>query len=364
QVAFQTGNIVPGIDFTNDPLLQGRNFSYLDTQLKRLGSPNFTYLPVNAPKCPFANFQRDGQMTMNVPTGRANYEPNSWGAAGGPREDPAVGYTSYPVEESGGKRRVRAASFADHYSQARMFFNSQTGTEQQHIINALVFELSKVERVDIRERTVAGLRNIDEQLAALVADGLGMLEMPEAASVASSIIDVPASAALSIAANGPATFAGRKIGVLVTDGSESAVLAAIQAAAAAEGALVEIVAPKIGGVVLDDGTRRVAKQKIDGGPSVLYDAVCVIPSVEGAAMLAIDTAAKDFVSDAFAHCKVIGHTSSALALLEAAGVAMSIDEGFVEVATAADADAFVTRCRQLRFWAREPRTNLAGSPMT
>jgi len=353
QVAFCTQNVVPGIDFTNDPLLQGRNFSYLDTQLKRLGSPNFTYLPVNAPKCPFANFQR----------GRANYEPNSWGAAGGPREDPSVGYTSFPVEESGGKRRVRAASFADHYSQARMFFNSQSGTEQQHIINAIVFELSKVERVDIRERTVASLRNIDEQLAVLVADGLGMLDVPAAAPVAAPIVHVSPSAALSIVANGPATFAGRKIGVLVTDGTATAVLAAIQAAAATEGALVELVAPKIGGVVLDDGTRRAAKQKIDGGPSVLYDAVCVIPSVDGAALLAIDAAAKDFVSDAVAHCKFIGHSASAMALFEAAGVAASIDEGFVEIADPTDAEAFVTGCRQLRFWAREPRTNLAANPM-
>jgi catalase len=129
QVAFCTQNIVPGIDFTNDPLLQGRNFSYLDTQLKRLGSPNFTYLPVNAPKCPIAHFQQDGHMAVANPVTRANYEPNSWDVAeGGPREDPATGFRSYPAQEGGEKRRLRPDSFADHYSQARQFYLSQTQT--------------------------------------------------------------------------------------------------------------------------------------------------------------------------------------------------------------------------------------------
>ncbi len=145
QVAFCTQNIVPGVDFTNDPLLQGRNFSYLDTQLKRLGGPNFTHIPINAPKCPFHHFQQDGHMAMHNPTTRANYEPNSWGAQGGPRETPQ-GYHSYPAQESGPKGRVRSESFADHYSQARQFYVSQTPVEQDHMTSALVFELSKVER--------------------------------------------------------------------------------------------------------------------------------------------------------------------------------------------------------------------------
>ena len=153
QVAFCTQNIVPGIDFTNDPLLQGRNFSYLDTQLKRLGSPNFTHLPVNAPRCPFAHFQQDGHMAMHNPAGRANYEPNSWGPSlGGPREDPARGFTSVAATPDGDKLRIRPESFADHYSQARQFYVSQTPIEQKHIGDALVFELSKVERPDIRSR--------------------------------------------------------------------------------------------------------------------------------------------------------------------------------------------------------------------
>src|ERR1700744_738252 len=180
QVAFCTQNIVPGVDFTNDPLLQGRNFSYLDTQIKRLGGPNFTHIPINAPKCPFAHFQQDGHMAMRNPVGRVNYEPNSWGANGGPRENPARGTQSFAEEADGPKRRIRSETFADHYSQALQFYASQTEVEQTHIANALVFELSKVEREDIRARMVGHLRNIDPDLAATVADGLGLALPPPA----------------------------------------------------------------------------------------------------------------------------------------------------------------------------------------
>ena len=176
QVAFCTSNIVPGIDFTNDPLLQGRNFSYLDTQLKRLGGPNFTHLPINAPKCPFHNFQQDGHMAMVNPKGRVNYEPNSLGVKeGGPRESPK-GFHSFPSHEEGLKVRARSESFADHYSQARQFYISQTPSEQGHIVNALVFELSKVENPKIRTRVVSHLPNIDKELAIRVANGLGIKE--------------------------------------------------------------------------------------------------------------------------------------------------------------------------------------------
>ena len=161
QVAFMTQNVPPGIDLSNDPLLQGRNFSYLDTQLKRLGGPNFAHIPINAPKCPFANFQQDGHMAMHNPKGRANYEPNSWGAAGGPRES-TRGYRSFEEHIDAPKVRQRSETFADHYSQARQFFISQTAVEQTHIVNALVFELSKCEEVVIRTRMVSHLLNIDK----------------------------------------------------------------------------------------------------------------------------------------------------------------------------------------------------------
>ena len=185
QVAFCTQNIVPGVDFTNDPLLQGRNFSYLDTQLKRLGSPNFTFLPINAPKCPFATFQQDGHMAFSNPKGRVNYEPNSWsGTASGPREDPQKGFRSFPAEVEGKKQRIRPESFADHYSQARQFYLSQAGIEQCHIAGALIFELSKVKEQSIRSRMVSHLFNIDDGLARSVARGLRLQDLPKPADAA------------------------------------------------------------------------------------------------------------------------------------------------------------------------------------
>ncbi len=355
QVAFCTQNIIPGIDFTNDPLLQGRNFSYLDTQVKRLGGPNFTHIPVNAPKCPFAHFQQDGHMAMTNPTGRVNYEPNSWdGDAGGPREDPDRGFTTFPAEEAGAKRRLRPESFADHYSQARQFYVSQTPVEQDHIRDAFVFELSKVQRPEIRERLVASLRNVDDDLARGVADGLGLERLPRATSPARKPIgDLPPSPALSILANPPDTFAGRKLGVLVSDGADANILAALRAAAADEEANVELVAPAIGGIDASDGERHPADQKIDGGPSVLYDAVVLLVSEAGAAKLAGDPAARDFVTDAFAHCKLIGYVDAARALFDATGLSAMIDDGFVLLDSADDAPGFIERCRALRHWDRE-----------
>jgi catalase len=357
QVAFCTQNIVPGIDFSDDPLLQGRNFSYLDTQLKRLGSPNFTHIPVNAPRCPMAHFQQDGHMAMKNPKGRANYEPNSWGALGGPRENPERGFTSFPTDISGPKRRLRSESFADHYSQARQFFLSQTPIERKHIGDALVFELSKCERPDIRARVVSHLLNIDVALATRVADGL-RLEMPEPAKAARPTRhELPPSAPLSILAR-PKTFTGRKLGILVTDGADAKLLTALIEAVEKIGAVYEIVAPHIGGVVLDDGVMQPAAQKIDGGPSVLYDAVAVVASETGAADLAADAAARDFVSDAFAHCKFIGFTEAAVPFLEKAGVAEALDEACIRLATPKDAAAFVAACAQLRHWPRELTVDL------
>jgi catalase len=357
QVAFCTQNIVPGIDFSDDPLLHGRNFSYLDTQLKRLGSPNFTQIPVNAPRCPVMHFQQDGHMAMRNPRGRANYEPNSWGAQGGPRENPARGFTSFPAELQGTKQRIRSETFADHYSQARQFFLSQQPIEQKHIGDALVFELSKVERVDIRARAVSHLLNIDEDLAEVVADGLG-LDLPEAAQAAKPTQDLPPSAKLSIVGNGPDSFKGRKVGIFLTDGSAAALFGGLTKALEAEGAVWEVVAPKIGGVTLDDGTRVAAKQKIDGGPSVLFDAVAVLPSAEGVELLAQDAPSKDFVSDAFAHCKFIGYCEEAKTLFAEARIPPDLDGGFLPLQSAKDAKAFVAACRDLRFWSRELEVDL------
>ena len=353
QVAFCTQNIVPGIDFSNDPLLQGRNFSYLDTQLKRLGSPNFTHIPINAPKCPFASFQQDGHMALINPKGRVNYEPNSWGGeAGGPRESPEQGFRSYPAEENGVKQRVRSETFADHYSQARQFYKSQTPVEQNHIANALVFELSKVETPAIRSRMVSHLLNIDEQLAKEVAGGLGLKEMPKAADAARPTQDLKSSRALSIQINGPKSFKGRKVGALLTDGVDIKLVQSLKSALSEEGALLEIVAPKVGGVQASDGSWIEAKQKIDGGPSVLYDAVALLISDQGAKLVAKEPAARDFVADAFAHMKFIGHTRGAVALFEKAGLGRNRDQGLIALDGESDCSAFVTACRKVRYWDR------------
>jgi catalase len=357
QVAFCTSNVPPGIDFSDDPLLHGRNFSYLDTQLKRLGGPNFTHIPVNAPRVPVMNFNQDGHMSMANPKGRVNYEPNSWGEDAGPRENPELGTKSFAATFEGPKARIRSETFADHYSQARMFYRSQLPIEQKHIGDALVFELSKVIRVDIRARAVSHLLNIDEDLAATVADGLGMA-LPPAAKAAKPTLDVPTSDKLSIIANGPDSFKGRKMGIFLTDGSEAALFNALTNALEAEEAVWEVIAPKIGGVTLDDGTAVAARHKIDGGPSVLFDAVAILPSAAGAAILANDAASKDFVSDAFGHCKFIGYSADATTLFAESRVPPELDDGFVALAKAKDAKAFVTTCGTLRYWAREMTVDL------
>jgi catalase len=357
QVAFMTQNVPPGIDFSNDPLLQGRNFSYLDTQLKRLGGPNFTHIPINAPKCPFAHFQQDGHMAMRNPVGHVNYEPNSFGE--GPRESPQRGFTSFADLEQGPKRRLRAESFADHYSQARLFYVSQTPGEQHHIAAALTFELSKVKTPVIRERLVSHLLNIDEDLAAKVGDALGLKKMPKPADAAvPTRQDLKPSPALGIVGKGPDRFEGRKLGILVTDGSEAAVLSALTKALAKAGASFEIIAPKVGGAKLSDGTLLEADQMIDGGPSVLYDAVALLPSVGVMADLMQESTARDFVADAFAHCKFIGYVDAVIPLFDKIGIAKDLDEGCVLLTSAKEATSFVAGLGKLRVWAREPKVKM------
>jgi catalase len=355
QVAFMTQNIVPGIDFTDDPLLQGRNFSYLDTQLKRLGGPNFTHLPINAPKCPFHVFQQDGHMAFHNPKGRANYEPNSWGQKiGGPRESPEHGFTTFAQEPVGPKVRLRPESFADHYSQARLFYVSQTKVEQKHIADALVFELSKCEMPAIRERIVAHLFNVDQGLAETVAGGLGLSKLPKASPAAVvPRLGLAPSDALSILKRGPSSFKGRKLGVLMTDGLDARLLSALEAAAKKEGATVERVALAVSGVKAYDGSVCPAHYKIDGAPSVLFDAVAVLASKDGATALANRPSARDFVSDAYAHYKFIGFTPDAVPLLTKIGLAPDhLDEGFVRLGGKEDVEVFTVSCRKLRFWER------------
>ncbi|MBT1159442.1 catalase [Aminobacter anthyllidis] len=354
QVAFMTQNVPPGIDFSNDPLLQGRNFSYLDTQIKRLGSTNFTHIPINAPKCPFHHFQQDGHMAMRNPVGRANYQPNSWGE--GPRESPQAGFRSFADVESGPKQRLRAESFADHYSQARQFYLSQTPPEQAHIAAALTFELAKVKTSVIRERMVSHLLNVDRGLANGVAANLGLRSMPKAADAAMATRqDLEPAASLSILAKGPERFEGRKLGILVTDGTDVALLSALKDALAKAGASFEIIAPKVGGAKLSDGNLVAADQMIAGAPSVLYDAVALLPDEKAMPAISGNPDVRDFVSDAFAHCKFIGHVTAARALIEkVCGNGAPDDEGVIHLATPQDMPAFVKALGKLRIWSREP----------
>jgi catalase len=301
------------------------------------------------------NFQQDGHMAMNNPRGRVNYEPNSWdGAMGGPRECHKTGFQSYPAHEEGDKLRIRAESFADHYSQARQFYISQTLSEQGHIADALIFELSKVETPSIRTRLVSHLPNIDSELAKKVAKGLGLKELPSAAKPAQAPrTDLKPSKALSIVLNAPENFKGRKIGILITDGVDEELLSALQSAAKEEGALVELIAPTVGGVQSSKGRLIPADQKLGGGPSVLYDAVAVLPSLATAQTLAKHPAARDFVTDAFTHLKFIAYNDAAKPLLTKAGLADDLDAGCFQLSDSAGATKFITLCRMLRLWDRE-----------
>ncbi len=340
QVAFHTGNVVRGIDFTDDPLLQGRNFSYLDTQLKRLGGPNFTHIPVNAPQCPVHTFQQDGHMAMRNPKGRANYEPNSWdGESGGPRETVERGFESYPQQVSGQKLRHRPESFADHYSQARQFYISQTEEEQAHIKSALNFELSKVETPEIRDRVVGHLRHIDEDLASSVAQMLGhdLPEKPERRR-ASPLPTSPRRRHSASSGTVRRHLPGVPWGSLQATGSTPRRSLTLKDAAEAAGAIVKVVAPKIAGIKASDGTIISAQEKIDGGPSVLFDAVAVILSQEGARDLQDMHAALTWAADAYAHRKFIVYNADARPFLEKAGLPSDPDDGMwaVEDSDASD----------------------------
>lgn len=346
QVAFLPSNVVPGIDFSDDPLLQGRLFSYLDTQKSRLGTTNFHQIPINAPKCPYANMMRDGMMQTHVPKGRANYEPNSLDQAGedpGPRAS-AEGFMTARQAVSGEKLRIRAETFGDHYSQPRLFWRSQTENEQAHIASAFVFELSKVTLAHVRTRLVSHLRNIDEGLARRVAKGLG-IALPQAAKPFREPVDLKPSDALSIQKKWKDTLKGRKVGILFAEGTEKAELDALIKAVKAAGGTPFTIAPKVDGVALKGGEAK-ADGQLAGSPSVLFDAIALVLSEPAADRLARDSAAVSFVMDAFAHLKAIGGNAGAQSLLRRAGI--EPDEGITDLADLPKAAA-------RRYWTREPK---------
>ena len=343
QAAFCPANIVPGVDFSNDPLLQGRLFSYLDTQKSRLGTANFHQIPINAPKCPMMNFQRDGQMQMAVPKGRANYEPNSLaahGEAGGPRECPVEGFTTFAgradQDEQGDKLRIRPELFADHYSQARLFWESVTDNERAHIASSFTFELSKVGLELVAPRMVANLRNVDEELAKRVAAGIG-IDLPAKAPAARAPINMEPSDALSIQKNMKDTLEGRVVGILIADGSDGGEIGKVVDAVKKAGGKAVIVAPKLAGTKLADGKMMKADGQLAGTPSQIFDAVALILSEAGCKALLDEGAAVQFAMDAFGHLKAIGASAAAKQLLDKAGVVpdagvTGLDGKFVEAA--------------------------------
>jgi catalase len=348
QVAFCPANVVPGIDFTNDPLLQGRLFSYLDTQLSRLGGPNFNQIPINAPKCPIHNLQRDGHMQMGVPKGRVNYEPSSLEESAPREAREGFRHHATPTGDAG-KGRLRSETFADHYTQARLFYVSQTEIEQAHLASALVFELSKVDSLHVREAMVGHLVHVDADLARRVADGLGLAEMPPAPQAAVAPKEMPPSPALQIVGRMKHTLEGRAVGILLHEGSDAAAVEALREAVEAAGALVKIVAPKRGGATLSDGTRVPADGQLAGTPSVIFDAVAIILSKEAGESLASEADAVDFARDAFGHLKAIAADEGGHVVLRAGGVTR--DAGVVD---AGDVQAFVEAAKT-RQWSREPK---------
>jgi len=357
QVAFLPTNIVPGIDFSNDPLLQGRLFSYQDTQLSRLGGPNFHQIPVNAPRCPMHNFQRDGLRQMEVPKGRVNYEPNSFDG-GAPRENPARGFTSHPEPIDATKQRKRAETFADHYSQARMFFRSMTQPEQTHIVSSFAFELAKVETKAIRLRMLGHLANVDAALHDQVAAALGMPEKADIITPAVAPRDLASSPALSIIGKAPVTLAGRKIGVLITDGFDATLLAALRRGAKSEKAALALVAPKVGGATNSAGALVAADFPMSAAPSIFFDTVVILATEESAADLATQAVAVAWAGDAFAHLKVLGHTASAQPLLDRAGV--QPDAGVIALRHGNDVAGFLAVAKKGRVWEREAKLRRPG----
>ena len=348
QVAYCLSHVPPGIDFSNDPLLQGRLFSYLDTQLKRLGSPNFVQIPINAPKCPFANNQQDGHMQMQVPKTRVLYEPQSLDLDR-PRESVKKGFESFAESmDDGVKGRIRAESFADHYSQPRMFYRSQTPIEQAHIASAYAFELGKVDAAHVRTRTLSHLLNIDEDLANRVATALGM-ELPEAVKPAAPVIDMDTSKAVQTIGISPKSLKGRLVGILVAEGSKHSEIQNFEDAAKAEGASVKIVAPNKE-VKLDDGTRIQADERLAGGPSVLFDAVVSIIMPDQAKKLAKDSAALDWFTDAYAHCKAIAYCGATDEFI----LSKLPIEKDAFVTPLADLESFIDNAKS-RLWEREPK---------
>ncbi len=375
QVAFHLGHVVPGIDFSNDPLLQGRLFSYTDTQLIRLGGPNFHEIPINRSVVEVHNNQRDGHMRRQINAGKVSYSPNSLGNNFPLQAKQAEGgFASYPEKINAPKVRERARSFFDHFSQARLFFNSQSDPEKNHIIDALSFELGKVETVSIRERMLGILSQVEKSLATAVAYNLGLHvpkkpEEPLNKSIpadgdpkkfqpfkAQSSID--SSAALSMAGTIKNSIQTRKIALLASDGVDAASLTTMKKALEAAGAVPYVIAPKLGDITAANNTIIPADQSFLTAASVLFDAVYIAGGDMNAANLAGEPDAVHFVNEAYKHCKAIAVDSTAVSFLEETYFSKKLEQNELEDGVLIGsgkklATDFIHAVAQHRFWERE-----------
>ncbi|PBJ10175.1 catalase [Flavobacterium sp. ACN6] len=378
QIAFHPGHIVPGIDFSNDPLLQGRLFSYTDTQLSRLGSPNFHEIPINRSVAPVHNNQRDGHMRQEINKGRVSYHPNSLGG-GCPYQAKIEegGFASFNERVDAHKVRERSESFNDHFGQAKLFFNSQTPEEKSHIVKALRFELGKVETTAIRVRVLGLLSQIDSNLAEKVALGLGatvppILETPinkgvspeneggpqEPQTVESSVSSSEALSMIKNPTNSP-TIASRKVAIICSDGVSEAAVLNMKSALKKEDAKGCIIAPHLGSIVTDADGAIPAEFSFLTASSVLFDAV-YIPHGLGLNALAENDDLFEFLNDAYKHCKVIGADGEASEIISSAPFASKItndDAGIIltsDIAAQGFAQDFIAAMTLHRFWQREP----------
>ena len=342
QVAFHPGHLVPGIDFTDDPLLQGRLFSYTDTQLTRLGGPNFAQIPINRPACPMHNNQRDGHMQQAIHAGEASYFPNTIGG-GCPMQmkEAAGGFVSYPENTGGIKVRGKSEKFFDHFSQAALFFRSQSEPEQNHIINALTFELGMVKRAPIRERMLFLLNKVDQGMAHKIAQGLGMAVPKSAEEPINRAVGADAgeetestaveknageSPALSMMNTVKDTIETRKIAFLAGDGVNEADLTAMKSALTSKGAIVEVVAPHGGTLKGSKGGAVPVDHSIVNAPSVFFDAVYVPGGAESVAALKAEPKFEQFVNEMYRHCKAIAATGEGAELISASAIAKGKDD--------------------------------------
>lgn len=322
QVAFCAAHVVPGVDFTNDPLLAGRIHSYVDTQISRLGGPNFHEIPINAPLAPVHNNQRDGMHRQAVHRGRVAYEPNSL-AGGCPFQAGMEGYVSFPEPVGADELRGHPERFAEHYNQASLFYHSQVDWERRHLASAFAFELSKVTVAAVRQRMVASLRNVSDELAQSVADRLGMAlpePMPRAVRGDVPRPEVEQSPALSLTARpGEGGIATRKVAILVAEGVDGAAVSAVAQALIQAGAVVRLVGQRIGPVASADGAVLDADASLDNQPSAVFDGAVVPGGSAAIERWLQDGRALEFVRDAYRHGKTLLAVADGANLLEAAG---------------------------------------------